>query len=130
MEPLAHQPPAKLLLINHKPIRAIAPPRSRPIPALDGHRLPARVVGVARAAERGEGVRTGVELQVRAVEEGARACRVDEDGVGEAGAGVPCFYCGWVRRMDEEGGEMGGGRGYVQAQPLYLVSPSVTVMWR
>lgn len=67
MEPLAHNPPPKLLTINLNPIRSIIDPARRSIPASHADRFPARIVTVTGVRDRGKWVGGVVELEVRAV---------------------------------------------------------------
>lgn len=105
MEPLAHNPASKLLVVDFNPIRPIVDENARSISGANADWLPARVVGIRWQGIERKGVLVDVELEVGSVEEGAGTGCAGEDGVGEAGACMVCLNWGLLVGSGWEQGE-------------------------
>ena len=99
MDPLAHNPSIKLLLIKFNPSRTVVNPYASSVARIDSYWLPSGIVGIGWSGHCAERVCVDIELKLGTVEESGGANARDEDGICQARAGVVSFYCEAVSRV-------------------------------
>ena len=93
MPPLTDKPTTKLLRVDLNALLSLNDKIPRSVTNFNGHEFPSGIVRVTRRSDSAEGVgATNIELELSAVEERGGDGGVGEDGVGEAGTCMVCFY--------------------------------------